>query len=349
LIALSRKALADGNLDVRLRAALALVTRVKDRQAVPALIGLLAELPPTAGWRVEEVLVRLAGDGAPTASLGSDEMSRQTCRDAWLGWWDRAGAAVDLARLDEAPALLGHTLVVLRDTRGVVGRVVELNAKKEVVWKIEGLQMPSDAVVVGRDRVLIAEQNSHQVTERTFAGAVVWKKSVVMPTGVQRLPNGNTFITSRNQVVECDPRGQDVFHHPRPPHDIVAAQKLRTGETVLVTVSGACIRLDAKGREARSFNIGRTFYAYGGLEVLPTGRVLVTQRDAVTEFEADGRPAWTATCARPTSVQRLPNGNTLVASGVAPQAQVVELDRTGQAVWDYKPPEGSLPWRARRR
>jgi hypothetical protein len=34
---------------------------------------------------------------------------------------------------------------------------------------------------------------------------------------------------------------------------------------------------------------------------------------------------------------------------VAPQAQVVELDRTGQTVWDYKPPEGTLPWRARRR
>src|SRR5262245_15004126 len=56
-IAASRKALDDGNSDVRLRAAIALVTHAKDRQAVPAMIKLLAEAPQSAGWRIEEVLI----------------------------------------------------------------------------------------------------------------------------------------------------------------------------------------------------------------------------------------------------------------------------------------------------
>jgi hypothetical protein len=355
LIDLSRKSLADGNLDVRLRAALALVTRAKDRRAVPALIDLLAELPQGDGWRAEEVLIRLAGEAAAPASLGSDEASRQKYRDAWLAWWERSGAAVDLAKLDGTAAQLGYTLVVLRDPRASSGRVVELDAKKEVVWKIDGLQMPTDAVVVGRDRVLIAEQARNQVSERTFAGVEVWKKTVPMPTGLQRLPNSHTLITSRNQIVEWDADRREVFNYQRNQFDIVAAQKLRTGEVMFVTQAGACVCLDAKGRESKSFQIGRLFYMYGGLDILSNGRLLVTQRDGVAEFEPGDRPGptiWSAACGRPTSVQRLPNGNTLVATTPTtpqPQAHVVELDRSGQTVWEYKPMDGTQPWRARRR
>ena len=93
---LSRKALADGNADVRLRTALA-VTRAKDKSAVPSMIGLLAELPQGSGWRIEDVLIRLAGDSAPKVTLGEDVASRQNCRDACRDWWDKHGAATDLA------------------------------------------------------------------------------------------------------------------------------------------------------------------------------------------------------------------------------------------------------------
>jgi hypothetical protein len=349
LIELSRKALADGNLEVRLRAALALVTHAKDRRSVPALIGLLAELPQGSGWRVEEVLIRLAGDAAPQVSLGSDEASRQKCRDAWLAWWDQNAAKVDLAKLDGAPTLLGYTLLVLREPRGIGGRVVELNANKEVVWKIDGLQVPTDAVVVGRDRVLIADQNNHQVSERTFAGRVLWQKQIMMPIGVQRLPNGNTFVVVRNQLVEWDQQRREVFHYPRPQHDIAAAQRLRNGEAVFVTASGACVRLDAQAKEVKSFSVPPLLYAFGGLEVLSNGHILVTSRDGVAEYTADGRKVWSASAVRPNSVQRLPNGNTLIASGLSPQGHVAELDRNGQSVWEYKPPDGTVPWRARRR
>jgi hypothetical protein len=349
-VTLSRKALADGNGDVRLRVALALVTRAKDKSTVPTMIALIGELPQASGWRIEDILVRLAGEAAPKVTLGEDVASRQKCRDAWKEWWDKNGATIDLAKLDGAPPMLGHTLLVLRDQRSGAGKVVEINAKKEEIWKIDGLQFPADAVVVGRDRVLIVEQNNHQVSERDFNGKVIWAKQVPLPTGVQRLPNGNTFVVCRNQLVEFDTKQREVFSYQRQQYDICAAQKLRTGEAVFVTTQGQCVRVDNKGKEGKSFPVSRMLSVLGGIEVLPNNHVLVTQRDSVAEYDgAGGAPVWQATCTRPTSVQRLPNGNTLVASGMAAASGVAELDRAGHTVWEYKSPDNFLPWRARRR
>jgi hypothetical protein len=350
-VRLGHRAVTDGSADVRLRTLLALVTRAKDKSAVPSLIDLLAELPQGAGWRIEDVLIRLAGESAPQVTLGEDATVRRRCRDAWQEWWTKQGAGVDLARLDTAPPMLGRTLVVLREQRSGAGKIVEINAKKEIVWKIDGLQFPSDAVVVGGNHVLIAEENGHQVSERDFTGKVVWSKQIAMPIGVQRLPNGNTFIVSRNELLEIDKRQEKVTSYQRQQqYDICAAQRLRSGETVLLTRTGQCIRLDANHKEVKSFNIPRMVFTIAGLESLPNGRLLVTERERVAEYEVGGgAPAWEAPFRYPTSVQRLPNGNTLVATFQSQTPMVAELDRDKQTVWDYKPGDGSLPWRARRR
>jgi hypothetical protein len=348
---LSRKGLSDGNADVRLRTALALVVHAKDKNAVPPMIHLLGELPPGAGWRIEDVLVRLAGEAAPKVTLGEDATLRQKARDAWQEWWTKNGAATDLAKLDGAPPMLGHTLLVLRDVRGGAGRIMEIGPDKKELWKIDGLQYPSDAAFVGKDRVLIVEQNSHQVTERDLTGKVIWSKQVMLPIGVQRLPNGNTFVVCRNQLIELDGRQREVNSYQRQDYGICGAQRLRSGETVFVLNTGQCVRLDAKNKEGTTFTIPQRMQpGYGGMEVLPNNHVLVVQRDGVGEYDGTGGPAvWHAAFTRPTSVQRLPNGNTLVASGNSPAGAVAELDRSGKIVWEYKPPDGFLPWRARRR
>src|SRR5262249_54803546 len=177
-----------------------------------------------------------------------------------------------------SPALLGQTLLVLRD-RGVGGSVLELNANKEVVWRIDGLQQPVDAAVVGPDRVVIAEQHSHQVTERDFSGKVLWRMQVMMPVGVQGLPNGHTFVTARNQLLELDEKHNPVFDHKRTQQaDIIAAQKLCSGEIVFLTNAGLCIRLDAQGKELKQFPTVRMYYDIGHVEGLSNGRILLTQR-----------------------------------------------------------------------
>lgn len=350
MIARCRKALTDSNVDVRLRAALALVAHAKDKPTVMPMINLMAELPQGAGWRIEEILIRLAGDSAPEVSLGSEDAARKKCRDAWLDWWDKNGATVDLAKLDGTPAMLGHTLLVLRDPRGVSGRVEEINEKLQSLWKIDNLQQPIDAVMTGKDRVLIAEYSNYQVSEREISGKVLWTKRVIMPIAVQRLPDGHTVVASRNQVVEWDEQQRDVFTLRRDQSDIVAATKARSGEVVLFTQSGTCIRIDPKtNKEIASFATGRQYYGYGSIAVLPNGRILITLLNSVVEYDANGGQHWQATFNRPTSVQRLPNGNTLVCSSTLPSPLVAELDRNGKIVWEFKPPDGMAPWKVRRR
>src|SRR5439155_16195358 len=102
---------------VRFRAAESLVLG-RDKSGVPALIALLGEAPAARGWRVEDLLYRVAGEAAPAVSLGAaDEEARKRCRDAWRAWWKKNEARVDLAKLNLADALLGLTLYCEYDGR----------------------------------------------------------------------------------------------------------------------------------------------------------------------------------------------------------------------------------------
>ena len=183
-------------------------------------------------------------------------------------------------------------------------------------------------------------------------GKEIWTHQVNLPTGVQRLANGNTFVVCRNQVVELDTRQHEVFSYQRPAYDVCAGQKLRNGEAVIVTAAGECIRLDAKGKPvpSKSFKVPATGSTIAGIEILPNNHILTTNSKGVAEYDnTGGDPIWHALISRPTSVQRLPNGNTLVASSNSARPAVVELDRNGQTVWDYKIEAGFIAWRARRR
>jgi hypothetical protein len=341
-----RKYLEDPEPLVRLEAALALVD-ARDRDAVPVLISLLTELPLDRCWDVEDVLCRVAGDQAPTISLGGDEAGRKRCRTAWAAWWARDGARLDLAKLDLSQRQLGYTLIVELN-RGLAGRVMEVDRDGQPRWQIEGLQYPIDAQVVGNDRVLIAEYRARRVTERSFKGEVLWEKAVTgYLQGVQRLPNGNVFIVTRNHLAEVDREGKEVSSVERPSQDVMAARKLRNGEIVLLTLAGMCVRLDASGKELSHFPAGANYIIGVNFDLVSGGRVLVPQysQSKVVEFDAYGQKVWEHETANPNSVVRLPNGNTLIGSMVNQRA--VEVDRGGKEVWEYKA-EGRL-MRVRRR
>jgi outer membrane protein assembly factor BamB len=329
---------------------MALVVHGKDRKAMPDLIGLLGDLPQGSAWRVEDVLVRLAGDQAPSIAVGTDGASRSRSRDAWLAWWQENSARVDLTKLDEQPITLGLTLVVLLDPRGIAGQVLEVNANKDVQWRITNLQYPVDAVVVAKDRVVIFEQQNRLLSERDFSGKVIWSQQTNAPSGVQRLPNGHLLVACRDQLRELDAKQNTAWTYNRNPPDILAARRSRNGDTVFLTNTGACIRLDAKGTQIETVPMNRT--PNGDLDVLANGRILVTQTNSVNEIDANGKSVWSANVARPTSLQRLPNGNTLVVgqpAGIGGNPVVLELDRAGKTVWEFRSPDGSTVWRARRR
>jgi HEAT repeat protein/outer membrane protein assembly factor BamB len=327
-----RKLLKDADATVRLKAALGLAG-ARDREAVPVLIALVSELPYAQAAPVEEYLNRLAGGKPPAGLPEGDGEAAKKRRDAWAAWWQANADRVALVERTPpfaAQRFLGYTLLVSMQNH----TVSELGRDGKPRWTISGLSQPQDAQMVSNDRVLITEGGARRVTERNLKGDILWQKQLNnnFPYNAQRLPNGNTFIACQNVLLEVDRAGKEVLSIQRPNHDVMTARKLKGGEIVLVSNMARVIRLDASGKELKSFqvpggNVGNTN------EVLPNGHVLaaVQWMNKVQEFDPDGKVVWEASAVQPMAPFRLPNGNTLVPLQQWP-AKVIELDKTGKQV-----------------
>ena len=328
---LVRRLLIDPDAGVRLKAALGLAA-LRDKAAIPVLIAQLREADPERASFVEEYLVRLAGDKAP-ADLphGYGDEPRQKRSEAWAHWWTANADKVNLPdrqALTSVPRYLGYTLLVMQQLQAVV----ELGSDGKERWKIGGLVNPQDAKVLPGGRVLIAEMGSNRVTERGMKGDILWEKRVnTWPVCADRLPNGNTLIATRQQILEVDRSGKEVFTYNRNFGDIMSAHKARDGQYVLVSNQGLIVRIDHAGKEVKNFRVQGV--SNFGNELLPNGNVLIplAWQNKVTEYDPEGKVVWEANVMQPMAVNRLPNGNTLIASQQWP-AKLYELDRTGKQV-----------------
>jgi HEAT repeat protein len=347
--ALVRPLLKDPDAEVRLRASLALAG-AREKEAVPVLIALLAELPGPGAEQAEDYLRQLADDRAPDATLGPDDAARRKCRDAWAAWWRDHGARAELPRLDAATRLRGYTLIVeMYNPTRRNGRVFEVDKAGKVRWSIDGLMGPADAQVLPGDRVLIAEQHVQRASERDFTGKVLWQQTVPNLLRCERLPNGQTLFVARDHLVVTDRAGKEVLTYRRPGFDVMNAWRLRDGQFALLTSNWQYVRLDAVGKERKTTPVA-PFPLVGmiqGVAALPQDRLLVAeyQTNRVVERDLAGKVVWEAAVTSPIAVSRLPNGHTLVG-GHNPQ-RVSELDRTGKVVWEYK--ENVWPCTVRRR
>ncbi len=356
--AVARKLLKDADPKVRLRVCVALVP-TKDKTLLPIMIELLGELPAEMLWPIEEVLIRLAAEKSPSVPLGADAAGRKAARDAWQAWYAKNEATIDLTDLERPETMQGFTLYVQQHNRANVGfpqggprsgEVVELKPDKSVHWRFNMPSYPVDAIVMGPDRVVVADYQSGKITERDFKGNVINERTVVgNPVGLQKLPNGNLFIITQNRLVEMRRDGAEVFSHPRPEHDIVRGRKLRSGEVVFITTSGLVTRIDGASKQVRgTFNIQPMPVLFGGIDILPGGNLLVAefQQNRVVEYTKDGKQAGAPIVVQwPNSATRLPNGHTLVASQNS--RKITEFDRNGREVWAFNT-EGTV-FNARRR
>ena len=336
------------NSEVKMFIALSLVANGKDKTLVPEVIKLMPEIPGDRTYRAEEILYALAGETAPAVPSTNDAEGRKKARDVWLEWWKKNEEKVDLAKLDDREKLLGFTLIMEMDIRGIGGRIIEVGPDGKERWKITNLQFPSDAQVLPGNRVLIAEHNNNRVSERELNGKEIWSMQVNQPVNLQRLANGNTFVAGRSGLIEWDRDRKQVFTFNRPEYDVVSGRKLRTGEYLFLTQRGQLIRLDKEGKQVKTYNVGRINY-WAGLDLMANGKVLITQFNAITEVDlTTGQTSNPITYQNASSCQKLPNGNVLVCG--MNRLQVVELDRNAKTVWEYKATDANnRPWRATRR
>jgi hypothetical protein len=339
--------LDDPDPKVRLRAAQGLAA-AGDKGAVPVLVALLGEAPTGLTWQAEELLCRLAGDQAPSVSVGNGSReARQQCQDAWAAWWRERSGKAPLPPLEEEPSLLGLTILAEMDSN----KVWEYGLDGKPRWKLENLQGPIDAHVLTGGRVLIAEYQGQRITERDLEGRVLWEKRIPNgnPIACQRLPNGNTFIATHQHLLEVGRDGKEVYAHTRGPEAFVfGAQRLRNGRIVCISNQGIIYELDAlSGRELRHVRQGNTSGGWCSVEVLPGGRFLVATlgTNKVQELDAAGKPVWECTVPGACHATRLANGHTLVASMM--NRRVVEVDRHGRPVAEVA--TSGRPWRVHRR
>jgi YD repeat-containing protein len=222
--------------------------------------------------------------------------------------------------------LLGLTLAIEYNT----GRVWECGRDGRPRWELTGLQGPMEAQVLPGGRVLVAEARNHTVSERDTHGKTWWKYDVQGdPTGCQRLPGGNTFVSTHGSVLELGPDGKEVFRFNLPTGSN-AIRKGRNGR-VLYASDTEVVELDLTGRRVRGTPLPNGGM-YVGIEDLPGGHYLLANSATGTALEVDGagKVVWSARVSGACGVSRLPNGHTLVGTS----GRVVEVDRAGKAVWE---------------
>jgi HEAT repeat protein len=328
-----RKLLEDDDAVVRARAGLSLA-ELHEKEAIPVLIDVLGRVPTQENGAVEDLLYRFAGDKAPTVYPGRDEAEHKKYREAWKTWWTDHGSKLDLAKVDEANKPLGYTLVVLLDK----GKVIDLDNKNKPRFEIENLEFPLDVQLLPEDHVLVAEHNGGRVTERDKKGEVVWEKKVDSPLVAQRLPNGNTFVCTRTQLLELDKSGKEVFNYSSPRGEqFMKAMKLRNGDYAYIGQFGGSrfVRMTPEGKEIVNFTVDvRT--SGGRVDVLANGHVLIPENgnNRVVECDSTGKVVCEVNIEQPIAAVRLANGNTIVTS--MNQNRAVEFDRSGKEVWEYK-------------
>lgn len=334
-----RKLLDDHDPQVRSRVGLALAAR-GDKDAIPALIRSIEDVPLEHNGLVLELLDRLAAGSPPSGMPVSDQSARHKYRQVWETWWKEHQDKIEPAQLKNASHSLGYTLIVLLDRN----TIALLDRAKETRWKIEKVPWALDVQLLpGEERVLIAEHQANLVSERNLKGEIVWKKTIEEPLAAQRLPNGHTFIATRTQLLEIDKDGKEVFTYSRPDGgNFMRAVKLRDGDIACVVQLGGAlsryVRLKPAGRDFREVKSwGVHVRTSGGrIDVLPNGHVLIPEKDnnRVVEYDAEGRTVWEAAIEQPVAAVRLPNGNTLVTSYTENRA--VEVDRDGKEIWQFK-------------
>jgi hypothetical protein len=238
----------------------------------------------------------------------------------------------------------------------------------EVAWDA-GRPGARDGWVLPNGNVLVAWSDVVQELKRDME--VVFEYRLQKPNQeigtAQRLANGNTLITelgsaprlrevtaSGEVVVDCELQPETTNAHMQ----TRMARKLENGNYLVPHLLAFKVKeYAAAGQVVRE--IATDLEALGGRAaenwpftaiMLPSGNVLVnlTHGNRTVEFNPAGEVAWTVSnddfSERPfddsCGVQRLPNGNTVVASYHAQRGiKLTEVTRDKKIVWTYTGPQ----------
>ncbi|MFO0846465.1 MAG: HEAT repeat domain-containing protein [Gemmataceae bacterium] len=307
------------------------------RDAVPAMIGLLKDLPLALAWEVEDYLGDLAGDRAPLEAVSEDPASRAKAAAAWGRWWGDSHKSVALGAA-AGRRESGHYLLVENYNQAFGrGRVLEVDQSGKTLWEVRDLNFPNDAQVLRNGHVLVIEQQS-RLSERDRSGKVVGlDRHYPNVFHAERLRDGTTFVACRNQLLLIDAKGNPTMTYNYTSNTILAARRFRDGTMGLLSYGGQYVRIDRSGKEVKNAQLpGWGNVSANGAELLPGDRVVIADGrfNRLVELGLDGKAAWECPITYPLSPTLAPNGH-VVVTGMNNTA-IYEVDRKGKVVKDWK-------------
>jgi hypothetical protein len=331
----------DTTADSRFRGLWSLVVMAREKEFIADLIATIPQLPRNRLRQVEELLLHVAGQHPMGGRFGNTPDALNKSRDAWTQWWAQKGGAVDLVKFPFVPKISGTTEIVERDNSFGQGRVVCLGPDMKEKWRLMKAGGVSDARLLPNGQLLVADLFNARVLEFNPITGDESNARQMQSQPISSIPlaNGGQLIVCRGSVIEFDKMGTKVFDYPRQNQDIQAGARLPNGDTIVVVFQQQpntpnCFRIDAKGKEVgKPIVLGPTQDAHV-IDVVGEDHVVVCEQDKVAEYDLKtAKLTWKYDCDRPTSVQRLFNGNTLIASVSANRA--IEVDPDGNIVWEY--------------
>ena len=181
------------------------------------------------------------------------------------------------------------------------------------------------------------------------SGQVVWSDRVPGAVGhVQEatlLSNGNLLLAYMGGAKEITPDKKVVWNYTAPPKaEIHTAKAIGKNKVLFVqnsTLAEVILADKATGKVERLFTLPVakpqiTHFQTRRAVLTDAGTLLLARTDLnkISEFDQAGHEVWSAGVERPWSIQRLPDGNTLVCSF---QMFIRELDAQGNTVWEFTP------------
>ena len=346
----------DTDVQEKFRGLWALVMITREKEFVPDLIAMAPQLPRGRIWQLEDLLLQLAGTAPEGGRFGKSPESLAKARDAWTGWWEQKGGGIDFVKFAYKPRIQGITDIVEWDRTGSGnGRFVSLGPDmKEKHHFAAGSMFDAKMMPNGR---LTTIENYNQVLDRDLTGAVQKTRNLAQAVALQTLPNGGLLVVTRQFIYEFDKDGNQKWAYQRQnTADIVTGCRLPGGDTIFIVMNQKgenCFRLDAKGQlVGKGITVGlMTNYGYPqGIEVLGENSILMCESNQICEYDLKtGKAGWKYAVNVPTSVQRLPNGNTLIAAQNGNNSRAFEVDTAGDVLWEHKSKDGMTILKAYRR
>lgn len=324
--------LSDESSEVRFLAAASLLSASEPR-AVPPLIALLSAESHDLAWRAEDLLFRLAGDNGPAIwlDMAKDNNGRKA-QLAWESWWNANQAKIDWKSVRLEGQTLGLTLVIENQRSDGAGRIYETSPTGETRWEVK-IHNPIDAQWLPGGRILVGDSRASLLYEMDTRGNIGWKHAGIAPTSIQRLPNGNTVVSTYQKILEITRDGKIVFTYTTQGHTY-HARKLQDGRYVWIDACGEIGEVDDKGNVIARTKISAGL-AWGSIERLRNGRYLVALGGIgkLQEVDMAGKVYWEKSVSNPNRAIRLANGHTLVASHG--DNCVYEFDAEGNERWKH--------------